>query len=103
MLVAVVAIVRLSAADGAAGLRRNPRRMAVPGSDDHLDQSVGDLDGGALKLENWLYWMCGGLGHGLHVCGPGDIRLSAGLFLTYMVIAVFGFRAWLHQYRLQSA
>jgi hypothetical protein len=28
---------------------------------------------------------------------------TAALFLTYMVIAVFGFREWLHKYRLQSA
>jgi hypothetical protein len=28
--------------------------------------------------------------------------VTAGLFLTYLTIAVIGFREWLHQYRLQG-
>ena len=54
-----------------------------------------------LKLENWLYWLWAD-SVTAYMFGSQGFPLSAGLFLSYMVIAVFGFRAWLRRYRLQS-
>jgi nicotinamide mononucleotide transporter len=53
------------------------------------------------KLENWLYWMAADLVTAYLFAVQG-YPASAGLFLTYLVIAAFGFRAWLHQYRRQQ-
>jgi nicotinamide mononucleotide transporter len=55
-----------------------------------------------LKLENWLYWIAADSVMAYLFAAQG-YPFTAALFLTYMVIAVFGFREWLHKYRLQSA
>jgi nicotinamide mononucleotide transporter len=54
-----------------------------------------------LKIENWLYWIAADSVMAYLFAAQG-YAFSALLFLTYMVIAVFGFREWLHRYRLQS-
>jgi nicotinamide mononucleotide transporter len=54
-----------------------------------------------LKLENWLYWIVADSVTAYLFTAQG-YPFSALLFLTYMVIAVFGFRSWLRQFRLQS-
>jgi nicotinamide mononucleotide transporter len=53
-----------------------------------------------LKLENWLYWMAADLVTAYLFAAQG-YPASAGLFVTYLIIAAFGFRAWLLQYRRQ--
>jgi nicotinamide mononucleotide transporter len=55
-----------------------------------------------LKLENWLYWIAADSVMAYLFAAQG-YPFTAALFLTYMVIAVFGFREWLHKYRLQGA
>lgn len=55
-----------------------------------------------LKLENWLYWIAADSVM-VYLFAAQGYPFTAALFLTYMVIAVFGFREWLHKYRLQSA
>lgn len=55
-----------------------------------------------LKLENWLYWMWGD-SVTAYMFGSQGFPLSAGLFLSYLVIAVFGYREWLRRYRHQNA
>ena len=55
-----------------------------------------------LKLENWLYWIAADSVMAYLFAAQG-YPFTAALFLTYMVIAVLGFREWLHKYRLQSA
>jgi nicotinamide mononucleotide transporter len=55
-----------------------------------------------LKLENWLYWISADSVMAYLFAAQG-YPFTAGLFLTYMVIAVFGFREWLQKFRLQSA
>ena len=55
-----------------------------------------------LKLENWLYWISADSVMAYLFAAQG-YPFTAGLFLTYMFIAVFGFREWLQKYRLQSA
>jgi nicotinamide mononucleotide transporter len=54
-----------------------------------------------LKLENWLYWIAADSIMAYLFAAQGYAFTSV-LFLTYMVIAVFGFREWLGKYRLQS-
>jgi nicotinamide mononucleotide transporter len=54
-----------------------------------------------MKLENWLYWITADAITAYLFAAQG-YPPTAGLFLTYMTIAVFGFSAWLHQYRQQS-
>jgi nicotinamide mononucleotide transporter len=54
-----------------------------------------------LKIENWLYWIAADSVMAYLFAAQG-YAFSALLFLTYMVIAVFGFREWLHKYQLQS-
>jgi len=54
-----------------------------------------------LKIENWLYWIAADSVMAYLFAAQGYV-FSAALFLTYMVIAVFGFREWLHRYRLES-
>lgn len=55
-----------------------------------------------IKLENWLYWMAADLVTAFLFAAQG-YPASAGLFVTYLIIATFGFRAWLRQYRQQPA
>jgi nicotinamide mononucleotide transporter len=54
-----------------------------------------------LKLENWLYWI-GADAVMAYLFAEQGYPFTTALFLTYMVIAVFGFREWLNKYRLQS-
>jgi nicotinamide mononucleotide transporter len=54
-----------------------------------------------MKLENWLYWITADAIMAYLFAAQG-YPPTAGLFLTYLTIALFGFRAWLHQYRQQS-
>jgi nicotinamide mononucleotide transporter len=54
-----------------------------------------------LKLENWLYWISADAVMAYLFAAQG-YPFTTALFLTYMVIAVFGFREWLNKYRLQS-
>jgi nicotinamide mononucleotide transporter len=53
-----------------------------------------------MKLENWLYWITADAITAYLFAAQGH-PVSTGLFLTYLVIAIFGFREWLTQYRLQ--
>ena len=53
-------------------------------------------------LENWLYWISADLVMVFLFARQG-YPPTAGLFATYMIIACFGFRAWLRQYRLSLA
>jgi nicotinamide mononucleotide transporter len=55
-----------------------------------------------MKLENWLYWMGADLITAWLFAVQGH-PVAALLFLTYLVIAVFGFREWLSQYRQATA
>ena len=53
-------------------------------------------------LENWLYWLvidsvC------VYLYLDRELYLTALLFMVYLVIVVFGYRKWLHHYRMQSA
>ena len=52
-------------------------------------------------LENWFYWMCADVVM-VFLCRRQGYPYTAGLYLTYMIVACFGFRAWLVRYRLQS-
>jgi nicotinamide mononucleotide transporter len=54
-----------------------------------------------MKLENWLYWIAADAIMAYLFAAQG-YPSTAGLFLTYLTIAVFGFRAWLRQYRQQE-
>ena len=54
-----------------------------------------------LKLENWLYWISAD-SVTAYMFGTQGYPFTSGLFLTYMIIAVFGYRAWLGRYRQQS-
>jgi nicotinamide mononucleotide transporter len=53
-----------------------------------------------IKLENWLYWMASDLVTAYLFLAQG-YPATAGLFVTYLIIAAIGFRTWLHQYRRQ--
>lgn len=53
-----------------------------------------------MKLENWLYWITADAITSYLFAAQGH-PVSTGLFLTYLVIAIVGFREWLRQYRLQ--
>ena len=55
-----------------------------------------------MKLENWLYWI-GADGIMAWLFAAQGYPATAVLFLTYLVIAVFGFREWLCQYRQAPA
>jgi nicotinamide mononucleotide transporter len=55
-----------------------------------------------MTLENWLYWMTADAIMAFLFAAQG-YPVTTGLFLTYLVIAVFGFREWLGQYRRQAA
>ena len=54
-----------------------------------------------MKLENWLYWMAADAITAFLFAAQG-YPVTTGLFLIYLTIAVFGFRAWLRQYRRQA-
>ena len=54
-----------------------------------------------MMLENWLYWMVADAIMAFLFAAQG-YPASTVLFLTYLTIAVIGFRAWLHQYRQQA-
>jgi len=54
-----------------------------------------------LKLENWLYWIAADAVTMFLFAAQGH-PFSSALFATYMVIATFGYREWLHKYRRQS-
>ena len=54
-----------------------------------------------MKLENWLYWMSADAIMAFLFAAQG-YPVSTGLFLTYLVIAMIGFRQWLRQYRAQA-
>jgi nicotinamide mononucleotide transporter len=55
-----------------------------------------------LKLENWLYWI-GADSVTAYMFGWQGYPFTSALFVSYMIIAVFGFRAWLHRYHRQGA
>jgi nicotinamide mononucleotide transporter len=53
-------------------------------------------------LENWLYWIAIDLASiGLYV--SRDLSLTAALFAGYVLLAVWGYRAWRAQWRLQTS
>jgi nicotinamide mononucleotide transporter len=54
-----------------------------------------------MKLENWIYWMGADAIMAYLFAAQGYLATS-GLFLSYMVIAIFGFREWLLKYRQRS-
>ncbi|MFI4868312.1 MAG: nicotinamide riboside transporter PnuC [Steroidobacterales bacterium] len=54
-----------------------------------------------MKLENWLYWISADAIMAYLFAAQG-YPVTAGLFLTYLTIAVIGFRGWLRQYRRQA-
>jgi len=53
-----------------------------------------------MKLENWIYWICADTVMVFLFTAQG-YAFTACLFLTYIVIAVFGYREWQRKYRLQ--
>jgi nicotinamide mononucleotide transporter len=55
-----------------------------------------------MKLENWLYWI-GADAVMVFLCASQGYLFTAGLFLTYTVVATFGFLEWRQKYRLQTA
>ena len=53
-------------------------------------------------LENWLYWIAIDLASiGLYL--SRDLSLTAALFAGYVLLAVWGYRAWRAQWRLQTS
>jgi nicotinamide mononucleotide transporter len=54
-----------------------------------------------MKLENWLYWITADAIMAYLFVAQG-YPVTAGLFLTYLTIAVIGFWEWLHRYRQQG-
>jgi nicotinamide mononucleotide transporter len=55
-----------------------------------------------MKLENWLYWI-GADAVMVFLYAMQGYLFSAGLFLTYLAVATFGFLEWRDQYRLQTS
>ena len=53
-------------------------------------------------LENWLYWLVIDA-VSIYLYLDRELYLTAGLFAVYIIIAVFGFLAWLKHFRSQSA
>jgi nicotinamide mononucleotide transporter len=51
-------------------------------------------------LENWLYWLLID-SISIYLYLDRELYLTAGLFLVYLVIAVFGYMQWLTHYRKQ--
>jgi nicotinamide mononucleotide transporter len=54
-----------------------------------------------MKLENWIYWI-GADSIMAYLFAVQGYLATSGLFLAYMVIAIFGFREWLQKYRQRS-
>jgi len=52
-------------------------------------------------LENWLYWLVIDSAS-IYLYLERGLVLTAGLFMVYLVIVVFGYLRWRQQYRLQS-
>ena len=52
-------------------------------------------------LENWCYWICADVIMVFLFVRQGYVP-TAGLFSAYIVMAVFGFRAWLRRYHLRQ-
>jgi len=55
-----------------------------------------------MKLENWLYWIGADVVTVFLFAAQG-YPFSAALFMTYAIIAVFGYREWLRKYHQQIA
>ncbi|QFU77235.1 nicotinamide riboside transporter PnuC [Halioglobus maricola] len=53
-------------------------------------------------LENWLYWLVID-SVSIYLYLDRGLYLTALLFMVYLVIVVFGYRKWLHHYRMQSS
>ncbi len=53
-------------------------------------------------LENWLYWLLID-SVSIYLYLDRGLTLTAVLFLAYLIIALFGYRQWLQNYRLQSS
>jgi nicotinamide mononucleotide transporter len=53
-------------------------------------------------LENWCYWICADVIMVFLFLRQGYLP-TAGLFSSYVVMAILGFRAWLARYRRQPA
>ncbi|MEP5763223.1 MAG: nicotinamide riboside transporter PnuC [Halieaceae bacterium] len=53
-------------------------------------------------LENWLYWLVID-SVSIYLYLDRELYLTAALFAAYIVIAVFGFLAWLKHFRTQAA
>jgi nicotinamide mononucleotide transporter len=53
-------------------------------------------------LENWLYWLLID-SISIYLYLDRGLTLTAVLFMAYLVIALFGYRQWLKNYRLQSS
>jgi len=51
-----------------------------------------------MQLDNWLYWIVIDAVLAFLFAAQG-LLFTAGLFLLYTVIAVFGYRQWLQKYR----
>jgi nicotinamide mononucleotide transporter len=101
-LVAVIAIAGTSAASGF--LLQQYSSAALPFVDSFT--TWGSVLATAMVarkvLENWLYWLVID-SVSIYLYLDRELYLTAGLFLVYLVIAVFGFRQWLAHYRNQSA
>lgn len=52
-------------------------------------------------LENWCYWIAADLIMVFLFLRQGYVP-TAGLFTSYIIVALFGFRAWLGRYRRQQ-
>lgn len=99
--VAVLAIVLASAL--LAGLLRHETHAALPFLDSMTTCTCLFATWllARLKLENWLYWIWADSLTAYMLMSRG-MPLSAGLYLSYLVIAVFGLHTWLRRYRHQS-
>lgn len=53
-------------------------------------------------LENWLYWLLID-GVSIYLYIDRELYLTAGLFVAYVVIVIFGYRKWLLHYHATSA
>ena len=51
-------------------------------------------------LENWCYWIAADIIMVFLFLQQGYVP-TAGLFTSYIIVAIFGFRAWLQRYRRQ--
>ncbi|MEY2624773.1 MAG: nicotinamide riboside transporter PnuC [Gammaproteobacteria bacterium] len=51
-------------------------------------------------LENWLYWFAVNAAS-MFLYGVQGLSWVAGLYVVYFIIAIFGWREWLAEYRLR--